>query len=397
MQRKLYLFTNHFPYSYQENFLEDEIIILSRRFETIHIISFENDRSKCRFLPANCIVHNEIEFAKNRLVYILKGIFTPKGFCLGVREFFRSRVYKSKKRIKAWVRSVRLLNNMLNDRKICEVLKSINKEDVVYFYWGIGQNMLSTVLKGKAHLISRFHGEWDLWEKKYGDFHSLRIDVAKSLDIAVFIAKGGEDFFKNKYPYCKTAVFPLGSVDHGTCLQKPNDNVIRVASCSTVYPLKRVPLIFKSLLALHGQIIEWTHIGAGSHFEELKKVINETSHDNIKIILTGSMTHDEVMEYYKTHHFDVFVNLSTSEGVPVSIMEAMSFNIPVVATNVGSTSEEVVPESGILLSANPSEEEVANAVLKVFNSNNYHPREFWKEHYNAEVNYNKFAEMLVNL
>ena len=186
-------------------------------------------------------------------------------------------------------------------------------------------------------------------------------------------------------------------VDCGVCLPKPQDDVIRVVSCSTVYPLKRVPLIFKSLITLSQYKIEWTHIGAGSHFEELKTLINETGHDNVKVILAGSMTHDEVMEYYRNHHFDVFVNLSTSEGVPVSIMEAMSFNIPVVATNVGSTSEEVVPESGELISANPSVDEVAEAIIKVVNSANYHPRAFWEKNYNADVNYERFAEMLANL
>ena len=33
--------------------------------------------------------------------------------------------------------------------------------------------------------------------------------------------------------------------------------------------------------------------------------------------------------------FDLFVNMSLSEGIPVSIMEAISFGIPIIATNVG--------------------------------------------------------------
>lgn len=207
-KKNLYLFTNHFPYSYQENFLEDEIKYLAERFEAIHIISFENDRNRRRSLPDNCFVHDEIIFNNDRKTYALNGIYSWKGLCLGLREFFRSHVFTSRKRFKAWASSIRYLNNMLNNREIQHVLEEIEKDDVVYFFWGIGQNLLSTVLKGRTHLVSRFHGEWDLWEKAYGDFHSLRTDVAKSLDVAVFIARSGEEFFKNKYPYCKT-VFPL--------------------------------------------------------------------------------------------------------------------------------------------------------------------------------------------
>ena len=221
--------------------------------------------------------------------------------------------------------------------------------------------------------------------------------MAKSLDVAVFIAKSGEDFFKKKYPYCKTAVFPLGSVDYGTCLPKPADNVIRVVSCSTVYPLKRVPLIFETLNDMTDLRIEWTHLGGGSHFAELEEKVKKEKREHLSVMLEGMMTHDAVMDYYKNHHFDVFVNLSTSEGVPVSIMEAMSFDIPVVATNVGSTSEEVMPDSGVLISADPTVKEIADAIVKVVKEGGFQPREFWEKHYNAEVNYSSFAEMLVNL
>lgn len=64
------------------------------------------------------------------------------------------------------------------------------------------------------------------------------------------------------------------------------------------------------------------------------------------------LSHDQVMNYYKEHHFDVFINMSTNEGVPVSIMEAASFGIPIIATNVGGTSEIVQPSVGMLLSSN---------------------------------------------
>lgn len=55
---------------------------------------------------------------------------------------------------------------------------------------------------------------------------------------------------------------------------------------------------------------------------------------------------------YSEHPVDVFINLSTNEGVPVSIMEAISFDIPIVATDVGGTSEIVTDETGILVSSN---------------------------------------------
>lgn len=108
------------------------------------------------------------------------------------------------------------------------------------------------------------------------------------------------------------------------------------------------------------------------------------------------LSHDQVMNYYKEHHFDVFINMSTNEGVPVSIMEAASFGIPIIATNVGGTSEIVQPSVGMLLSSNPTIDEICKTIEEVL-SGNYSPREFWKTHYSAEGNYKRFAQFLKNI
>ena len=393
--KTLYLFTNHFPYSYQENFIEDEILYLSKRFEKIVILPFTKDTSKRRPIPENCEVL-DMPISKSRIGYIIRGMFHVKTVKPLLIEFFRNRVYCSKTKFFAWGSSGRYLNNCLYNKKLKQVLHNIKKDDVVYFYWGIGQCLLSIVLKGKVHLVSRFHGEWDLWEESYGGFHSLRTNVVKCLDKAVFISKKGEDYFKKRYPMSTTAVFPLGSKDWGTQMPNPMDGIVRIVSCSTVYPLKRVPLIFESLNNMTDLSIEWVHLGGGSHFNELETLVKEKKCNHLKVSLLGMMTHDEVMNYYKQHHFDLFINLSTSEGVPVSIMEAMSFDIPILATNVGSTSEEVSDQVGLLLSPNPSVNEITTSIRKILEST-YTPREFWKDHYDAEKNYAAFSEMLVNL
>jgi len=43
------------------------------------------------------------------------------------------------------------------------------------------------------------------------------------------------------------------------------------------------------------------------------------------------------------------MNLSETEGIPVSIMEAQSAGVPILATNLGGTSEIVNNENGFLV------------------------------------------------
>ena len=393
--RTIYIFTTCFPYSTSENFLEDEIIYLSRLFDKVVILPFTNTETTIRPIPDNCVV-KRISINNNRIKYIILGLFHPLSFGILMKEFFRSKVFLSKKRLFAWGSSARYLNNCLYNRKLRSVFKEITHDDVCYSYWGIGQCLLSIVLNGKVKFVSRFHGEWDLWEENYGGFHSLRREVARCLDRALFVSKKGEAYFKQRYPYAHTAYCPLGTKDYGTQLDNPQDGVLRIISCSSVYPLKRVPLLFEALNHLVGFTVEWTHIGDGKELEALKEKIAREKRSHLTVNLVGHLSNEDVLSYYSCHHFDLFVNVSTSEGVPVSIMEAMSFNIPILATDVGGTSEEVVPQVGMLLPPNPTLDEIAAAIEKMIGTD-YGPRAYWEEHYKAEKNYKEFAEMLYML
>ena len=77
-------------------------------------------------------------------------------------------------------------------------------------------------------------------------------------------------------------------------------------------------------------------------------------------------------------------------------MEAISFNVPVVATNVGSTSEIVTEETGILLSSNPSINEISKAIHDIIKMR-LQPRDFWDKEFNAEKNYSAFADFMYSL
>jgi glycosyltransferase involved in cell wall biosynthesis len=61
---------------------------------------------------------------------------------------------------------------------------------------------------------------------------------------------------------------------------------------------------------------------------------------------------------------DVFVNSSLSEGVSLTILEAMAAGLPIVATAVGGTPEVVTPECGRLVPAR-SPAELARAILDI--------------------------------
>jgi colanic acid/amylovoran biosynthesis glycosyltransferase len=97
---------------------------------------------------------------------------------------------------------------------------------------------------------------------------------------------------------------------------------------------------------------QWLFYGSGLLLNELKmKVLELDLVDNC--FFMGNIDHNDLLKKYKNNEVDVVVLSSVSsdapEGVPVSLMEAMSFEIPVIATDSGGTKELVDGRSGLLI------------------------------------------------
>ena len=116
--------------------------------------------------------------------------------------------------------------------------------------------------------------------------------------------------------------------------------------------------------------------------------------------LPGYSAPRDLFQFYKSNAVDVFINVSTFEGTPVSIMEAISYSIPVIATAVGGNKEIVSSRNGLLLSPSPSPEEIAAALLELQASPELAAQKkresykTWQEKYNADNNFQLFAESL---
>ena len=75
-----------------------------------------------------------------------------------------------------------------------------------------------------------------------------------------------------------------------------------------------------------------------SRLERLRSELGLKDH----VFLVGAF--DDVLPYYQAA--TLFVLPSLSEGLPLSLLEAMSCGLPVVVTRVGGNSEIVAPAAG---------------------------------------------------
>lgn len=138
--------------------------------------------------------------------------------------------------------------------------------------------------------------------------------------------------------------------------------------------------------------------------EDVKKLAEELlgHRQDISYEFRGFCQNETVMEYYCHTPIDCFITTTSNEGLPVSIMEALSFGIPVIAPDVNGIAEEVENNyNGMLLSSEAEAGEVADAVMKfleasekqieVFRENAY---QMWEQKYDKEKNVKEFMETL---
>lgn len=114
--------------------------------------------------------------------------------------------------------------------------------------------------------------------------------------------------------------------------------VARLAELKGVSDLLRA---VEKLVSEHGQI-HLTVVGDGPERNRFEKLSKKLKLDH-NVTFTGYLSQAEVADYLKRSH--VLVLPSYAEGVPVSLMEALASQVPVIATQVGGVSELV--EDGV--------------------------------------------------
>ena len=114
--------------------------------------------------------------------------------------------------------------------------------------------------------------------------------------------------------------------------------MIRIISVGTLYWIKNQLMTIRVVSALHesGYKVELTLLGDGEDREKIQNTIKENKADSY-IFTPGSKKNVE--DYLR--QADLYVSASKTEGLPLSILEAMACGLPVVATDAGGTRDIV--------------------------------------------------------
>jgi glycosyltransferase involved in cell wall biosynthesis len=199
----------------------------------------------------------------------------------------------------------------------------------------------------------------------------------------------------------------LGSPNHEYLNPINTSEQFVIVSCAKVRNIKRIHKIAEMLQYIDFPIT-WIHLGD----ENLNTKNDETiplylesklklkSKPNINFIAKGLISNENIIKFYQENQVNLFISLSEAEGVPVSMMEAISFGIPVLSTDVGGCREIVTEKTGILIPLETEMQEIAKLITEFRDSPKNTlkfrkgVRQFWEQHFDAEKNYEKIKEWI---
>ncbi len=403
MTRSLVIFTACFPYGIKsETFLESEIEVLSGYFEQIIVIPCARDGDQIRAVPPNVVVSN---------------ILVDRPPRPGHRILFKNwrrfaSVYAS-----CWSASASnayhytvaaryYFSHLLGELEYCEVIEKFVQErglkDAIFYTYWFDQCLTAVcVLKAEGRitrLVSRAH-RFDLYDdRQQGLQIAFRDYKLKHSDRVFCISQHGLDYLQSKTPSKRHSKIKLSYLGvRGSEQPGPAEalDVPLIVSVSSLIAIKRVALLAKALRHYGGDL-RWIHFGSGREAGTVEKLCAQLP-PNVRWDLAGHVENSALLAYYKTHHVDLFVSLSESEGLPVSMMEAISFGIPVMACRVGGIPEIVIErKTGLLLDVDSDEVLIAQSMKTALDASFDRGviRNFFLNTFEAETNYSKFARAL---
>lgn len=409
----IYLFTNFYPYvnGGEDVFVEPEVIELSKRFDEMVVVPLDKKIQQpilveCDNVTVDTTLQELLEKSKHQ--HLFKKIRKIANFTT-LKAIPWTRVSKDTRTIKT---SYALLGFLYRVQIIKSWIRKKVKQDsqvsvVCYSFWLYDAALAVSLAKSKgANIlsISRAHG-FDLYEERSGYF-PLRKYLIKSLDRLFTVSEHGRDYLLALYPDCKNKIITryLGSAAPRTLSPKSLDGCIRVLSIANMVSVKRLDLLALAMIELAKkttQNVIWTHYGSGPMFQTVNKLVRNADVENLEVNLKGHISNKELLKSVQNSRYDVFLNTSESEGLPVSIMEASSLGIPTVATDVGGV-KEIVEKCGRLIPKTATPKMIAETVLELITSEKYDDtriitRKIWIERFDAAVNARNFSEEVKHL
>lgn len=411
----LFLFSGSFPFSDagENTFLPQELDQYCDAFDKVVLIPISSKGDIFNYTNTNLELDEDYSKillnSKKKYLLLLKSIFDLDL----LKEIFNYRFIFFIKNPKRLINIIGSNYVFYKSKKILKKIltkydKELSYKCIMTYWFDLTTTSIARLDVCSDSFVTRAHG-YDLYEFRSPYlFFPFRKKAFKHLDYIFTASFHGAEYLKSRYSNFESKISQasLGMYDPMVRNKINESNVFKIVSCSFLQPVKRLDLIFKSLELLdkRGKFkIEWTHIGNGPLFNFFNFLLSRFKGTYVKIWFKNFINQEDLYKLYNNNSFDLFLNVSESEGRPVSIMESLACGIPVLATNVGGNPEIVNDKVGYLIDVNLTAEMLADKLEEIY-FNRFELFEkrkstynYWNSNFNALNTYKLSIDKMMNI
>lgn len=366
MASTLIYITSTFPYGgiTEQSFILPELEPLAKAFDQVILVP-EHLEAEAPMCPLPGGVETDTRFAKvnsqpSSLASQLKDAIHPKFAAALIHGGTNMLHYNRFRSLLSYFSSAHRFANFIQ--------RNYPPESGKYTFYTFWCHYCTTAFAlipnaGKAKIVSRAHG-YDIFDHRVTyRSHYLRRQTFKRLIALYPQSSDGAEYILSQYPFVadKTSVQFLGNTRiYGATNPRADSDEITFCTVARFHPVKRLPqtaALLGRLAKVHpDKRFRWILIGDGSDRPAIECEAQKAP-ANLAIEMTGQLDNADIQHLYATCHIDFFLLLSSSEGTPIALCEALAYGIPIVASHVGGMpallgSEKpgvVAPDGGITI------------------------------------------------
>ena len=335
---------------------------------------------------------------------------------LNINNEFKFSVHRIKRRQNLIIRWV---------KTILKIVKLSFKKDLIFVNGLPMESYLANIILRKP-VIRKIVGDWawergrnkELTDDAFDEFqknrHNLHLEIAK-------FSRGWTskkaDLVITPSEHLKSVVNGWGAssnkikvIYNGTDINKKHEekksDIINILTVGRLAPFKNIDKIIYALNTLNEEKNKFMLyiVGDGPEKKSLSALVNKLELKD-SVMFTGQLEKKQLSEYYKKSN--IYIQASGYEGLPHTLLEAISFNLSIVSTPIGGTNE--ILENGkngwvidLFEGKYPKEKYIVEKVLQILN--NYeedklkkaNAQKLLEEKFNIIENFKEYIDVIEN-
>lgn len=230
----------------------------------------------------------------------------------------------------------------------------INRYDVIHYH-GVGPSLLSWIPRlfaPEIKVVTTFH-TIDRKLKKWGPIARLFLWIGEytacrfahnTITVSETLTQYARDVYNRDTNYIPNGVPQYSKAKKTGSLKEWNlDSGEYFLMVARLIPDKGVHYLIRAFCQLQDKYPKklgkkkLVIVGDGHYTDKYVNAIKDMAEENQRIVFTGFQTGDALAELYS--HAMVVINPSDQEGMPLSVLEAMAYGVPVILSDIAEHKE----------------------------------------------------------